>query len=198
MTLKIDLWPLAKIKPYEKNPRRNDEAVAGVAESIKQFGFPQPIVVDPKGVIVAGHTRYKAAQQLGLDKVPVHVATGLTPAQLRAYRLADNRTGEVATWDKELLAAELASIDEEGLDLALLGFAAELKGDGAGLTDPDDVPEQPKKPRAKPGELWKLLRDGARAALRRRSDRTLGSVHRAEGWCEREQCTQGHQGIRCH
>src|SRR5467141_4495425 len=101
--MQVELRPISSIRPYENNPRINDAAVDAVAASIKEFGFRQPIVVDEQGVIIVGHTRYKAALKLGLDKVPVHVATGLTPAQIKAYRLADNQTANLATWNEELL-----------------------------------------------------------------------------------------------
>ena len=120
--MKIEYWDIEKVKPYDKNPRRNDKAVEAVAKSIREFGFRQPIVVDAGGVIVVGHTRYKAALKLGLKTVPVHVAADLTPAQARAYRLADNRTAENAAWDLELLPLELGELRDEGFDLKLLGF----------------------------------------------------------------------------
>jgi ParB-like chromosome segregation protein Spo0J len=120
--MKIEYWEIAKVKPYDKNPRRNDKAVEAVAKSIREFGFRQPIVVDAAGVIVVGHTRYKAALKLGLKTVPVHVAADLTPAQARAYRLADNRTAETAEWDVELLPIELGELRDDGFDLKLLGF----------------------------------------------------------------------------
>ena len=102
---------LSKIKPYEKNPRKNDHAVDGVAESIKQFGFQQPIVVDKNNVIVVGHTRYKAAQKLGMTTVPCVRADQLTKEQVKAYRIADNKLNELATWDFELLGEELTSFE---------------------------------------------------------------------------------------
>jgi ParB-like chromosome segregation protein Spo0J len=120
--MKIEQWDIDRIKPYEKNPRRNDKAVQAVADSIREFGFRQPIVVDAAGVIVVGHTRYKAAMKLGLKTVPVHVAADLTPQQARAYRLADNRTAENAEWDIDLLPIELGELRDEGTDLKLLGF----------------------------------------------------------------------------
>jgi ParB-like chromosome segregation protein Spo0J len=120
--MKIEYWEIGKVKPYDKNPRRNDKAVEAVAKSIREFGFRQPIVVDAAGVIVVGHTRYKAALKLGLKTVPVHVAADLTPAQARAYRLADNRTAETAEWDVELLPIELGELRDDGFDLKLLGF----------------------------------------------------------------------------
>jgi ParB-like chromosome segregation protein Spo0J len=122
MMMKVEQWDIEKVKPYDKNPRRNDKAVEAVAKSIREFGFRQPIVVDAGGVIVVGHTRYKAALKLGLKTVPVHVAADLTPAQARAYRLADNRTAETADWDVELLPIELGELRDEGFDLKLLGF----------------------------------------------------------------------------
>ena len=94
----VELRKIEQVKPYERNPRINDSAVDAVAESLRQFGFRQPIVVDADGVIICGHTRWKAAQKLGLAKVPVHVATDLTPDQVRAYRIADNKTGELSTY----------------------------------------------------------------------------------------------------
>lgn len=121
--MKIEQWDIDRVRPYEKNPRRNDKAVQAVAESIREFGFRQPIVVDSDGVIVVGHTRYKAALKLGLKTVPVHVAADLTPQQARAYRLADNRTAENAEWDVDLLPIELGELRDEGFDLKLAGFS---------------------------------------------------------------------------
>ena len=93
----------------------NDQAVDAVATSIREFGFRQPIVVDADGVIVCGHTRWKAARKLGLEKVPVHVATDLSPEKIRAYRLADNATNDLAEWDYELLPIELGDLQGHGL-----------------------------------------------------------------------------------
>ncbi len=121
--MKIEQWELARITPYPGNPRQIDAAVDAVAESIRQFGFRQPIVVDTEGVIICGHTRYKAAQKLGLEKVPVHVAKDLSPEQIRAYRIADNKTAELATWDYELLPIELSALQGMDFDLGLLGFS---------------------------------------------------------------------------
>ncbi len=120
--MKIEMWDIEKVKPYDKNPRRNDKAVDAVAKSIREFGFRQPIVVDKDGAIVVGHTRYKAAQLLKLKAVPVHVAADLTPQQARAYRIADNRTNETAEWDIDLLPIELGELRDDGADLKLLGF----------------------------------------------------------------------------
>src|SRR5918995_7078766 len=147
--MKIEQWKLSDVKPYENNPRINDDAVDAVAASIREFGFRQPIVVDGDGVIICGHTRWKAAHKLGLDVVPVHVARELSPEQVKALRIADNQTASLAEWDLELLPIELASLQAAEFDLGLLGFDADelaklldpsLKD---GLTDPDDIPEQP-------------------------------------------------------
>jgi hypothetical protein len=160
--MKIELRPLAEIKSYEHNPRLNDAAVDVVAESIRRFGFRQPIVVDGDGVIVCGHTRWKAATKLKLEKVPVHVATDLTPEQIRAYRIADNKSGELATWNMDLLPLELAELQDVGIDWSQLGFdedelvkllGGEIK---EGLTDPDNVPEPPDEAITQRGDLWVL------------------------------------------
>ena len=150
------------IRPYGGNPRVNDQAVDAVAASIREFGFRQPIVVDADGVIVVGHTRWKAAKKLGLKQVPVHVATDLTPAQVKAYRIADNKTADLAEWDFDLLPIELKDLQAADFDLGLLGFDADelakiLDPDGTqGLCDPDDVPEPPDEPVTQPGDLWAL------------------------------------------
>lgn len=117
--MKIVNKKLEELTPYENNPRRNDEAVPYVAESIKQFGFKVPIVIDKNGVIVSGHTRYKASKSLGLAEVPCIIADDLTEEQIKAFRLADNKVGEIATWDDELLAGEIEGID---LDMGEFGF----------------------------------------------------------------------------
>lgn len=114
---------LDEITPYENNPRDNDQAVDAVAASIKEFGFKVPIVIDAQGVIVAGHTRYKASKKLGLEKVPCIVADDLSDEQIRAFRLADNKTAELADWDEDLLAQELAEIMD--IDMTLFGFGDE-------------------------------------------------------------------------
>lgn len=112
---------LDEIKPYENNPRHNDNAVDAVANSIREFGFKVPIVVDSEGVIVAGHTRYKAAQKLGLKSVPCLVADDLNEEQINAFRLADNKVGELATWDLDTLKVELDNIGE--IDMSEFGFS---------------------------------------------------------------------------
>jgi site-specific DNA-methyltransferase (adenine-specific) len=116
----IVMMAIEEIKPYEKNPRFNDNAVEYVANSIKEFGFKVPIVVDKDNVIVNGHTRYKASQKLGLKQVPVIVANDLTEKQIKAYRIADNKTSDLADWNTELLGEELKLLDD--FDLTDFGF----------------------------------------------------------------------------
>ena len=160
--MKIELWKITDVTPYPGNPRLNDDAVDAVAASLKEFGFRQPIVVDGDGVIVCGHTRYKAALKLALEKVPVHVAKDLSPEQIRAYRIADNQTASLATWNYDLLPIELAGLKEANYDLGLLGFdpdeLAKLLDPTLrdGLTDPDDVPAPPDAAITQPGDLWIL------------------------------------------
>lgn len=111
--------PIKQLHPYKNNPRKNDDAVGYVANSIQEFGFKVPIVIDKDNVIVAGHTRYKAAKKLKIAEVPCIVAEDLTDAQIKAFRLADNKVGEVATWDTDLLDIELSEID---IDMTDFGF----------------------------------------------------------------------------
>lgn len=117
--MKIINKKIDELKPYEKNPRFNDDAVEYVANSIKKFGFKVPIVIDKNGVIVAGHTRYKASLELGLEEVPCIVADDLTDKQIKAYRLADNKVSEKSNWNLELLEEELEDLD---LDMEEFGF----------------------------------------------------------------------------
>ena len=117
--MEIQMRKIGEVIPYEHNPRRNDHAVDAVAESIRQFGFKVPIVVDKDGIIVAGHTRLKAAVKLGLEEVPCVVADDLSDDQVKAFRLADNKVGELAAWDFTELEKELAEIDE---DMTRFGF----------------------------------------------------------------------------
>jgi site-specific DNA-methyltransferase (adenine-specific) len=162
--MQIELRNINEIKPYEKNPRINDGAVEAVANSIREFGWQVPIVVDKDGIIICGHTRLLSAKHLGLEQVPVHVATDLSPEQVKAYRIADNKTGEIAEWDYDLLPIELAELQDMDFDLSLLGFDTSeldqiLNSDDvvtAGQTDPDEVPETPKIPVSKRGEIYQL------------------------------------------
>lgn len=126
---------LSEITPYKNNPRNNDEAVGPVAESIKEFGFKVPIVIDKNGEIVNGHTRYKAAKKLGLETVPVIVADDLSDEQIKAFRLADNKVGEIAVWDLDLLNEELNDILD--LDMSAFGFELEVDDENQENLDTD-------------------------------------------------------------
>lgn len=121
--MKIENWELSRVKPYENNPRVNKSAVKTVAQSIKEFGFQQPIVVDDQGVIIVGHTRLLAAKKLKMKTVPVLVASDLTEDQARAYRLADNKTGELATWDMEKLRMEIDDLELLSFNMSSFGFS---------------------------------------------------------------------------
>ena len=147
------------IKPYEQNPRINDNAVDAVAASIKEFGFKVPLVIDSAGVIVAGHTRHKAAKKLGLQKVPCIVADDLTPEQVKAFRLADNKVGELATWNTELEFLELSELDKIGIDMSLFGFEPIQNTDrGEVVEDPVPEPDTSKRAITKRGDVWELGR----------------------------------------
>lgn len=120
--MKIEQRPIGDVFPYLSNPRRNEAAIEAVVESIRAFGFRQPIVVDTEGVIIVGHTRFEAAKILGLESVPVHVAEGLSENDAKAYRLADNKTNEFATWDTTALRSELERLKASDYDLAKTAF----------------------------------------------------------------------------
>lgn len=152
--MEIILKKIDEVTPYDKNPRKNDNAVKYVAESIKQFGFKVPIVIDSEGVIVCGHTRHKAAKSLKLAEVPCVVADDLTEEQIKAFRLADNKVSEFAEWDLDFLTEELDGIFE--IDMEDFGFSLELDEPEEELgeddyEEPDDVEE-----RAKRGDIFKL------------------------------------------
>ena len=154
MGMKVVEMPVSDLVPYENNPRNNDNAVDAVAASIREFGFKVPIIVDKDGVIVAGHTRLKAAKKLGIDVVPVIRADDLTEEQVRAFRLADNKTGELAEWDFEKLTEELSAIE---MDMQEFGFLPE-----EAVFTPDDVTgdefdiKPPEIPEAAEGSLYEL------------------------------------------
>jgi len=112
-----------RVIPYARNPRKNADAVDKVAASLREFGFRQPIVTDENLTVIVGHTRLLAAKKLSLAQVPVHIAEGLTAAQIKAYRIADNRVGEEAEWDNALLAVEIGDLKDEGYDLSLTGLS---------------------------------------------------------------------------
>jgi DNA modification methylase len=157
--LKVCWWLIAKVIPYSRNSRKIPErAIDKVAASIKEFGWRQAIVVDKDGVIICGHTRLLAAQKLGLKQVPVHVADNLTPAQVKAYRLMDNRSHEETDWDVDLLGPELEELRGLDFDLELTGFDQHEIDDFLADPELDDranvAPPVPDRPVTKPGNLW--------------------------------------------
>lgn len=158
----IEMWPIGRLKPYDRNPRTHSpDQVRRIAESIAQFGFTNPLLVDSQDGIIAGHGRLAAAKQLGLAEVPVIVLDYLTDAQRRAYVIADNQLALLAGWDEQLLAEEIFMLNDENFPLDLIGFSdAELAalldaslGD-AGREDEDDVPEAPVVAVTRPGDVW--------------------------------------------
>ena len=164
MTAIIEDRPIESVKPYENNPRVNDTAVDAVAASIKEFGFRTPILCDSDGVIIAGHTRLKAAVKLGMKSVPVIVADDLPPSKVQALRIADNQLASLAAWDESLLELELSALQSVNYDLSILGFDADTlanwlsggKDSTEGMTDPDAIPEPPEETVSKPGEVYAL------------------------------------------
>lgn len=165
--MKIKMMPVSKIIPYARNPRNNDGLpVSKVKASLQEFGWQQPIVIDAQNIIIVGHTRFKAALELGLTEVPCHIASDLTPAQVKAYRIADNRTGQEATWNMELLTLEFEDLKIEGFDLDLTGFApeevagieAEMEPATEGDTEPqvDRAEELREQWGVEEGQLWAL------------------------------------------
>ena len=144
---------LTDIKPYEKNPRRNDEAVKYVAASIKEFGFKVPIVIDKNGIIVAGHTRWKAAKKLDLEEVPCIIADDLTDEQIKAFRLADNKVSEKAEWDFDLLSSELDDLFD--FDMTEFGFEEPEEDETVAVEDDYEI-KVPEEPKSKPGDIYQL------------------------------------------
>jgi site-specific DNA-methyltransferase (adenine-specific) len=142
--------------PYEKNPRLNDDAVEYVANSIKEFGFKVPIIIDKNNVIVAGHTRLKASKELGLTEVPCIIADDLNEEQIKAFRLADNKVSEKAKWDFNLLDAELEDILD--IDMNDFGFNLELEDEEETEIIEDEVPDVPEEPKARIGDIYQLGR----------------------------------------
>jgi DNA modification methylase len=157
---RLELWAIDRVKPYEKNPRTLPEkAVQKVAGSLKTFGFQKPIVVDEAGVVIAGHVVLKAAQQAGFSRVPVLIST-LDAKAAKAYRLADNRTAQETDWLEDLLKDELTALDEDGFDLAALGFddreLQKLMSDDEELARAEETPEPPVNPVSVLGDVWIL------------------------------------------
>ena len=160
--MEVKSLKLSEIKPYENNARFNDAAVEYVANSIREFGFQQPIVVDKDMVIIVGHTRYKAAQELGLKTVPVVVANELSDDKVKAYRLADNKTGEMAEWDFDKLVVELSDIDlNTDIDMSEFGFDVTFDAnlEKEEIDELDDIEEDlPQEPISKMGQIYQLGR----------------------------------------
>ena len=159
----IRITPVDNLIPYARNARtHSDEQVAQIAASIAEFGFTNPILTDGERGVIAGHGRLAAARKLGLKEVPVIELSYLTDTQKKAYILADNRLAMNAGWDDELLKLELTELKDADFDLDLMGFTSDeldrlINGDaGGGLTDDDAVPETPKEPVSRPGDLWIL------------------------------------------
>lgn len=161
---KVERWPIDKLTPNARNARtHSDEQVDQIAASIKEWGWTTPVLASEQRVIIAGHGRVRAAKKLGLAEVPVMVAKGWTKAQIQAYALADNKLALNAGWDADLLALEIAELQEIGFDLDLTGFSLEeiaafRSPATEGLTDPDEAPEPPADPISKGGDVWLLGR----------------------------------------
>lgn len=161
--MKITIRKTKSLIPYEKNPRFNDDAVDAVAWSIQQFGFRVPILIDKESVIIAGHTRLKAALKLGMEEVPCIVAEHLTPIQIKEYRIADNKLGELSSWNYELLEEEILSLQDSGLDLEFLDFSIvdlsepiEYQEEKEGKTSDNATPAMPEDPVSEPGKVYRL------------------------------------------
>ena len=151
--MEIKMIKVEDLKPYANNPRFNDDAVEYVAKSIKEFGFKVPMVIDKNNEIVAGHTRYKASLELGLEEVPCIIADDLTDEQIKAFRLADNKVSEYANWNDDLLNIELKDLD---IDMTDFGFDIDLGLDEEQEIIEDEVPEVPEEPKAKLGDIYQL------------------------------------------
>ena len=162
MANRIEIWPVDRLVPYAKNARTHSpEQVAQIAASIIEFGFNAPVLVDSHSGIIAGHGRTLAARKLGLKEVPVVVLDHLSDTQRRAYILADNKLAENAGWDEKMLAAELADLEHDGLDLNLVGFSdRELEvllaedGEDPLAAEEEEIPEPPAEPVTRPGDMW--------------------------------------------
>lgn len=160
--MKVKTVAISEVIPYARNPRKNADAIAKVAGSLNEYGWQQPIVVDRDMVVIAGHTRLEAARTLGMEKVPVQIADDLTDAQVKAYRIADNRVSQEAEWDIDLLKIELADLNGLDFDLLLTGFDEDelngmlMEAVEEGLTDEDAAPEPPADPLSVRGDVWQL------------------------------------------
>lgn len=161
---KVERRPVDSLVPYARNARTHSESqVAQIAASIKEYGFTVPVLIDPKGNVIAGHGRIMAAKALGLADIPVMVAKGWSAAKRRAYIILDNTLPAAAGWDNDLLKLELTDLQAEGFDIGALGFdgpqlASIMDTRTEGLTDPDEVPEPPAAPVSRLGDIWTLGR----------------------------------------
>jgi len=161
---KVERWPIKRLVPYARNARMHSPAqVDQIAASIREFGWTIPVLADEDGTIIAGHGRVLGARKLGIEQVPVMVATGWSEAQKKAYAIADNKLTLNGGWDEQLLGIELGELEVLGFDLDLTGFSeterlALATQGNEGLTDPDDVPDVPVNPVSVAGDLWTLGR----------------------------------------
>lgn len=159
--LDVEYVAIDGVIPYARNPRVYGDAIDKVAASIKEFGFRQPIMIDDANVIIAGHTRYAAAKKLGLETVPIHRASGLNETQIKAYRLADNRTHEASSWDEALLALELQELEEAGADLEMTAFDVSeidhLLAESLGVSDDsEDALDECEAQITQRGDIWQM------------------------------------------
>ncbi len=160
--LRMEDWPIGRLRPYAGNPRNNDDAVPQMMASIREFGFPVPVLARSDGMVIDGHLRLKAAQRLALPTVPVVICDQWTDAQVKAFRLLVNRSVGWADWDQELLAQEVADLEEVGFDLDLTGFDEQELGTLLAMggsdpgTDEDAMPTVPDAPVSESGDLWIL------------------------------------------
>jgi 3'-phosphoadenosine 5'-phosphosulfate sulfotransferase (PAPS reductase)/FAD synthetase len=189
MNMTIEDRPIEQVLPYENNPRVNDHAVEAVAASIREFGFRTPILCDGDGVIIAGHTRLKAARKLGMKSVPVIVADDLPPSKVQALRIADNQLSTLATWDESLLELELSALQSANYDLSILGFDEEelarlLAGDGGNADENAEV--APTELDSIQPEALKLIEECDRVVLQFSGGKDSTVVlNWARGFCEK-------------
>ena len=161
--LRIEQWPVERLRPYERNPRKNDHVVNRMVEALRQFGFRVPLLAKSDGELIDGHLRYKAALAMGLESVPVIPADDMNEAQIRAFRILINRSATWAEWDEDLLLQELRALQLADMDLAITGFDQReldemLMEMGADGKDPDEAPPAPADPVVRDGEIWILGR----------------------------------------
>ena len=159
--MQITWMPINQIQPYDKNPRKNHRTVEKLIQSLKEYGWQQPIVVDIQNVIIVGHARWQAAVKLGMVEVPVSCAADLTETQVRSYRLADNRLSEESSWDAKFLSEELAALHELNIDLSLTGFRETeinhlIGAVGEIIVDPDNLLPMQSQAVTQPGDVWLL------------------------------------------